>query len=70
MMMRVANEKRKSAAYVGFDIQILKIISMFPYIHADDRDVGQEGVLIKGGRDFKSLGGRIDTLTSQRKNLR
>jgi hypothetical protein len=64
MTMRVANKEGKSVAYVGFDIQILEIISMFPYIDADDRDVGQQRVLIGGGRDLKMLRRRIETLSS------
>lgn len=35
---------------------------MLPDVYADDRDVSQEGVLVGGGGDLKTLGRKVQAL--------
>jgi hypothetical protein len=47
---------------IGFDVLILEVERMFPDINTDDGDVAQEGILISGGGDLKTLGVGVEAL--------
>jgi hypothetical protein len=53
---------RKASTYISLDVLVLKVESMFPDIDTNDRGVGQERILVSGGRDFKDLGSRVYSL--------
>lgn len=48
--------------YVNLDVQVLQVESVLPDVDTDDGNVGQEGVLVRGGGDLKTFGGRVQAL--------
>lgn len=49
--------------HVDFDIEVLEVESVFPDIDTDDRDQGQERVLVGGGGDLETLGRGVQSLS-------
>jgi hypothetical protein len=52
--------------YVGANVEVLEVVGVLPDIDADDRDVGQERVLVGGRGDLELLGRRVESLQHDR----
>ena len=42
--------------HVGLDVEVLEVEGVLPDVDADEGDVRQQGVLVRGGDDFEALG--------------
>jgi hypothetical protein len=60
--MKMAQTHVRERTNVSLDIEILKVECMLPDIDADDRDMGQERILIGSGGDLQALGGGVQSL--------
>ena len=52
--------------YVGLDVEVLEVEGVLPDVDADDGDVGQERVLVRGRREVQGLGNRVPALRERR----
>ena len=46
--------------YVGLDVEVLEVERVLPDVDADDGDVGEQGVLVRGGGELEALGARVE----------
>lgn len=51
--------------HVNLDVEVLQVERVLPDVHADDGDVGQEGVLVGGGDDLEDLGLGVVSLEAE-----
>lgn len=52
----------RRGTYISLDIQVLQVERVLPDINTDDRDVREQGVLVRSGGDLKAFGGRVVAL--------
>ena len=50
------------STHVGLDILVLEVERMLPDINTNDRQVGEERILVCSRRNLQLLGRRVDTL--------
>jgi len=64
--MRVINSgahvRRRNRSHISLDVEVLKIERMLPDINADNRNVGQERILVGCGGNLKSFGRGVVSL--------
>ncbi len=48
--------------YIGLDVEVLEVESVFPDIDTDNRDVAQERILVGSGNDLELVVRRVYTL--------
>ena len=58
----IHSEEKQWNTHVDLDVEVLEVERVLPDVDADDGDVGQERVLVRRGRQLKTLGGRVQAL--------
>ena len=57
--------RRLIITHVSLNVEVLKVESVLPDVNPDDRDEGQQRVLVWCRCDLEALGGRIQTLDTK-----
>lgn len=55
-------DRSRKVTYVSLDVEVLEVEGMFPDINANDGDMAQQRILVRGGDDFELVVCRVHTL--------
>ena len=62
-------EETGQATYVGLHVEVLEVECVLPDVDADDGNMRQERVLVRGGSNLKNLGRGVVSLESEASDI-